>query len=266
MRAVWLIARSVLVEAIRRREVYVIVLASLGVIGAVMTVDFFRLEGLSKFYREIALKIMGVATALTVIVLAARQLPREFEARTIYPLLAKPVSRTAFLLGKLLGVMLAAAFCFGLFSAVFLAGTLYLGSGIHAGLFAQYLYLQMIQMLVLATMAFLLSLMMNLDAAITLGAVFYGLSSVLMGAVSYLYDWVGAAGRLMLLALTILLPQLPLFDLSEKTVHAERVTLGGEWTWTALDAPTMAMLTGYGCVFAAVYFTLALLLFRRKPL
>jgi ABC-type transport system involved in multi-copper enzyme maturation permease subunit len=266
VRGIWLIARSVLIEAVRRREVYVIVLASLGVIGAVMLVDFFSIEGLSKFYREISLKIMSVATALTTIVLAARQLPREFTARTIYTLLAKPVSRSRFLLGKLLGVMLAAAFCLGLFTAVFLAGTWYLGAALNWGLFAQYLLLQMFMMLILATLAFLLSLVMNLDAAITLGIVFFGLSSILMTAVSYIYDHVGEGGRLLLMAMTVLLPQLPLFDLSSKTVHAEKVTLNGEWTWTPVDAQTIGILCAYAMIFAAVYFVGALLLFRKRAL
>ena len=64
MRAVWLIARTVLIEAIRRREIYAIVALSMLLIGAVMTVDFFQIEGLTKFYRDVALKIMSVATAL----------------------------------------------------------------------------------------------------------------------------------------------------------------------------------------------------------
>ena len=103
LRPIVLIAKSVLIEAVRRKEIYVIVLAASLLIGAVMTVDFFDIQGLTKFYREIALKIMGVATALTVIVLAARQLPREFENRTIYPLMARPISRMTFISGNLAG-------------------------------------------------------------------------------------------------------------------------------------------------------------------
>ncbi len=83
LRAIGLIAKSVLIEAVRRREVYAIVLVSSLLIAAVLAMDFFELEGLSRFYREVALKLMGVATALTTIVLSARQLPREFEQRTI---------------------------------------------------------------------------------------------------------------------------------------------------------------------------------------
>lgn len=258
MRGILLIAKSVLIEAVRRREVYAIVLLSLLLIGAVMTVDFFQLEGLTKFYREVALKVMSAATALTVIVLAARQLPREFENRTIYPLLAKPISRMAFLAGKLLGVLLGAAFCFSLFMAVYVAGSWYLRTPVQWALFGQYFYLQMLMMLVLATMGFLLSLKFNLDAAITLGAVLYFLSSVIMSASTFLYPNTGTFGRAVLWVLTFGLPQLELFDLADKAVHAD--------AWGLVPAWVMAQLTLYGLFYSVVYFGLSFILFRRRPL
>lgn len=258
MRSIWLIARTVLIEAIRRREVYAIVLVSVLLIGAVMTVDFFHVEGLTKFYREVALQVMSAATALTVLVLAARQLPREFEARTIYPMLAKPVPRWMYLLGKLAGVMLAAGFCFGLFMGVYVAGSLYLRSAIPWALLGQYIYLQMVMLVVVATLSFWLSMVFNLDAAITLGVVFVAASATLTAAASFLYEYVGGPGKVALRAITFLLPQLTLFDLSGKTIHAE--------AWPPLDASTMLQLTAYGLVFAMTYFGLAWFSFRRRAL
>ncbi len=258
MMGTWLIARTVLIEAVRRKEVYAIVVVSLLLIGAVMTVDFFEIEGLAKFYREIGLKIMGIATALTVIVLSARQLPREFENRTIYPLMAKPISRTWFIVGKIMGVLLAAAFCFALFMTLFIVGSFYLKSTIHWALLGQYVYLQMIMMLILATLSFWLSLLLNLDAAITMGAIFYATSSMITAATSYLYDTASSFGQGGMRLLTYLLPQLTLFDLTEKAVHAE--------AWSPLSFKVLGQLTLYGCVFAALYLCLALVWFRRRPL
>ncbi len=258
MRSVWLIAKSVLIEAVRRREIYAIVFVSVLLIGAVMTVDFFQLQGLTKFYREVALHIMSFATALTVIVLAARQLPREFETRTIYPLLAKPVGRLRFLLGKLLGVMLAAAFCFGLFMLVYIAGALYLGGSIPWMLFIQYIYLQMLMMLILATLSFWLSMVVHLDAAITLGFLFYAASAVLTTAISLLYDYVSLVGKVVLVILNFIIPQLTLFDLSGKAVHSE--------AWGPIGLNVLAALTAYGLFFILLYFSLAMFTFRRRPL
>ncbi|MDK2973083.1 MAG: hypothetical protein PWP23_2838 [Candidatus Sumerlaeota bacterium] len=255
---VWLIAKSVLLEAVRRREIYAIVLVATLLIGAVMTVDFFELEGLTKFYREVALKIMSVATALTVIVLAARQLPREFETRTIYPLMAKPISRLAFLCGKLLGVMVAGAFCFGLFMVVYLCGAAYLGSSVPWALFAQYIYLQIVMLLILATLSFWLSMLLNLDAAITIGAIFYVFAATFTTLTTYIYDFTSPIGQFLIRVVIYAVPQLTLLDLSEKAVHAQ--------AWAPLRFATMAQLTLYGLFFSALYFSLAAIWFRRKPL
>lgn len=258
MRSLWLIARGVLLEAIRRKEIYAVVLISLLVIGCVVLLDFFELKGISKFYREIALKVMSAATAVTTVVLAARQLPREFESRTIYPLLAKPISRWRFLLGKLLGVLLAAGFCMALFMAIFVAGSAYLEAPVPWHLTLQFLYLQMLMMLILTSLSFWLSLLLNLDAAITVGLLFYATSAVITSATSFLYDWVTGIGRVLLMSLNYLLPQLTLFDLSAKTVHSE--------SWPPLALSTMVQLTVYAGVFIIIYTALAMLSFRRRPL
>lgn len=258
MRPVRLIAWSVLIEAVRRKEIYAIVLISCLIIAGIMSIDFFGLRGLSKFYCEMSLSVMSIATALTTIVLAARQLPREFEARTIYPLLAKPISRATFMVGKLVGVMLAAAFCFLLFMVIYVGGAIYMGSHLSVGLLAQYVYLQMLALLILATLGFWLSLWLNLDAAVTIGAILYFTASIIMTSISYIYDYAGKAGKMVLLAVTYLLPQLRLLDLSEKVVHSD--------VWQPLRPSIILVLTLYASFYAVVYFALAYLFFRRKPL
>ncbi|MFH0907871.1 MAG: ABC transporter permease subunit [bacterium] len=258
MRSIWLISKTVLIEAVRRKEIYVVVLVASVMIGMVMTLDFFDLRGLTKFYREVALKVTSVATALTVLVLATRQLPREFERRTIYPLLAKPVSRLTFLAGKLLGVLLAAGVCLALFMGVYVVGALYLGSEIPVPLFLQYVYLQMITMLILTTLGFWLSMLMNIDAAISLGVLLFITGATLTSITTYIFDIVGNVQKIILIMLTYGVPQLTLLDLSDKAVHAN--------TWSPVGPGTMAMLTAYGLTFAAFYFAMAALAFRRKPL
>ncbi len=258
MRSIWLIAKSVLIEAIRRREIYAIVLISVILIGAVMTVDFFHLEGIEKFYREVALKVMSLATALTVIVLSARQLPREFETRTIYPLMAKPISRSTFLLGKLLGVLLAASFCFAMFMLVYLCGTLYLKGTIPWVLFGQYIYLQLLMMLIISTLSFFLSMIMNLDAAITISSLLYISATTLSSLITYIYQDLEPIGQKVMLALVYLIPQLTLFDLSEKAVHAS--------TWHPVEGAIIFQLTIYALIYSGIYFILALMSFRRRAL
>ncbi|MCC5877760.1 MAG: ABC transporter permease [Candidatus Sumerlaeia bacterium] len=259
LRALWLLAKGVLLEAIRRKEIYAIVLVTVILIGAVMTVDFFGLQGLEKFYREIALKVMGIATALTTIVLASRQLPREFRNRTIYPLMAKPITRTTFLLGKFFGVLLAAIFCLALFMLVYLSGALYLGQTIPWGLFFQYLYLQVILLAILATLCFWLSLLLTLDAAITLGVIFYLTASTFNTILNEVYFLADDLAKWMMVFLNYLIPNLNVFDLTEKTVHAGEL-------WGPVDLMTMLGVSLYGIFWVGAFFGLTLLWFRRREL
>mgnify|MGYP001036301238 CR=1 FL=1 len=258
LRAIAVIAKGVLLEAIRRKDVYAIVLICCGLIGLTMTVDFFDIEGLTKFYREIALKLMDTFTAVAVILLASRQLPREFEQRTIYPLLARPIGRLTFLLGKIAGVCAAAGFCLGLFMAIFIAGITALGGGVGWPLFLQHVFLQMLQMLLLATACFVLSLLCSRDAALALAFLFYFTASLFSGLTVILYDFAGPAGRAGLWLLTYAVPQLDLLDLSEKAVHIE--------IWPPLGWGTMAALAAYALAYSLALLAIAHALFRRRPL
>lgn len=274
MRSIYLIAKSVLIEAIRRKEIYVIVLVAVCVILATGTVRFFGYQTMSKFYREVSLQIMNLATALTVIILAARQLPREFENRTIYPLLAKPVGRPAFLAGKFLGVLLAGLFCYSIFILLFLGGMVYLGASLSWGLFLQAVYLQILALTVVASLAFMLSLVFNIDAAITVCSLIFILGGTVSSVIDYVFDMVketGPLGKGLMYVLNFGVPQLTLFDLSAKVVHATDISVSGGETltvtrWTPLPAWVLGELTLYAAFFVVIYLVVAQLIFSRRAL
>lgn len=256
IRRLHLVARTIFTEALRRKEIYVIVILTVALLLAASAVRFFNLKEVHKFYHELSLKVMGVATALTVIVLAARQLPREFEHRTIYTLLAKPVARHEFILGKYLGVVAAGVFCLLLFMGVFCAGLLLAGGTVPWLIFAQYVYLQALLVAVLAALAFLLSMLINLDAAVVLTALIYLLGQVLTNALTVLYDSFTAPGRAVLLLLNYTVPQPALFDLSSKVVH----------DWPPLTPGILGLAALYALMFVLPYLGLSAWLFRRKAL
>ncbi len=61
-----------------------------------------------------------------------------------------------------------------------------------------------------------------------------------------------------LVVLNFVVPQLTLFDLSAKCVHAD--------SWRPVEFAPMVLLTAYGLFFAGLYLALALFTFRRRPL
>lgn len=256
IRRLALVARTIFTEALRRKEIYVIVILTVALLLAASMIRAFNLREVHKFYYEISLKVMSVATALTVIALAARQLPREFERRTIYTLLAKPIARWEFILGKYLGVVLAGVFCLLLFMTIFIAGRLLTHAAVPWLIFGQYVYLQALMVAVLAALAFLLSMLINLDAAVALTALIYLLGQVLTNALTMIYDSLSQLGRGFLLLLNYTIPQPALFDLSAKVVH----------DWPPLRAGVLGLATLYALMFILPYLGASAWLFRRKAL
>jgi ABC-type transport system involved in multi-copper enzyme maturation permease subunit len=253
-----LVARGVLLEAVRRREIYVIVAVTCMFILALAQIRFFGIASLNKFYREVALKIMSGATGLTVVVLGARQLPREFASRTIYPLLARPIRRETFLLGKQLGVAWAGTFCLGLFLILYILGCITLGVDLYPALLMQHAILQICMLWVLSSLCFLLSTIVHFDAAVTLGTLYFFIASVFANLYLELYEYASGFARWLILGLTWLTPQLMLFDLSEKNIHGD--------VWPPLAAQDILQLCVYALIFTIAHLILTLLCFRRKTL
>jgi ABC-type Na+ efflux pump permease subunit len=117
---VWAIASNTLLELIRLKVFYFLLLFSLVVIGATYFYrDIFQDEFQS--LKDVSLGAMWIFTLLLSILPTAMLLPKDIEDRTLYTILAKPVPRFEYLLGKFLGVLLLLFIAVSLMSAVFLS-------------------------------------------------------------------------------------------------------------------------------------------------
>src|SRR5947209_19167151 len=101
------VASVVIKELYRRKDFYVLFVLT-GVITLLMgSVNFFNDPKIVRYLKEICLLLIWVSALVIAIVTTARQLPAERENRTIFPLLAKPVTRGQVVLGKFAGCWLA---------------------------------------------------------------------------------------------------------------------------------------------------------------
>ncbi|MEI7864145.1 MAG: ABC transporter permease subunit [Chthoniobacterales bacterium] len=106
-------------ELVRLKVFYFLIIFSLLVIGNSFFLARFSFEEEFQMLKDIALGAMSIFSALLAILAAATLLPKDLEDRTIYTILAKPVSRAEYLLGKLAGVFLLLALAVLLMGAVF---------------------------------------------------------------------------------------------------------------------------------------------------
>lgn len=117
---IYFIARNTLTEAMRQRVLNILLLFGVVAIGSAFLFDDLTLESEEfKFIKDFSLGAMSVFGLLIALMGTAALLPTELENRTVYTILAKPVRRAEFLLGKFTGILVLLAVAVFLMSAVF---------------------------------------------------------------------------------------------------------------------------------------------------
>lgn len=91
-------------ELVRLKVFYFLVIFALLVIGNSFFLARFSFEEEFQMLKDIALGAMSIFSSLLAILATATLLPKDIEDRTVYTILAKPVSRVEYLVGKLSGV------------------------------------------------------------------------------------------------------------------------------------------------------------------
>src|SRR5579871_1794142 len=112
LRRVGVIATNTLTEAIRQKVWIFLVIIGLVLIALAIffsQYSFADQQEQIKFIKDTSLGVISVISTLIAIVGTAQLLPNEVENRTIYTILAKPVRRFEFLLGKFCGSLLLLA-------------------------------------------------------------------------------------------------------------------------------------------------------------
>jgi ABC-type transport system involved in multi-copper enzyme maturation permease subunit len=248
------LAAIALLETVRRRELYVLlVLMALMVVGA-QSFTWFGVSGLEVFVKDMAFTCVGVFSTIIGVTVAARQLPEEIQRRTIYPMLARPISRWQLLIGKFAAAWAQTVISFLTLAVVAVFLLLILRIGVQA-IFWQYLLLKCAAFLWLCSFTIFLSTIMSHGAAVTTGL----LLAFGSGAFSRAFTMLGGTGTPMDLAANLyfgFLPQYTLFDLTKKLVY----------DWDPIPAVVLPALAAYGVLISAFWLRMAWMRIRSMPL
>ena len=114
------ICTNTLTELIRLKVFYVLVLFGLVLIGSSVGLARFSFQQEFQILKDISLGAISIFTSILAIIATARLIPQDIEERTVYSILAKPVSRVEYLIGKLAGVLLLLGIATALMAALFL--------------------------------------------------------------------------------------------------------------------------------------------------
>jgi ABC-type transport system involved in multi-copper enzyme maturation permease subunit len=254
MSGLWPIAANTLRELVRSKLFYNLVLFSALLIGASMFVAQLTVGEWTRIILDMGLSsIEGVGVLLAALI-GVGLVAGEIDRRTIYPTLAKPVSRATFLIARYAGLALILAANVALMLGV-LALTLRLaGSRVSpASLSASLLLL--IELWLISALA-----MFYASFTTPVLAVAFCLSTFLVGHLVSDLRAYGERSRSGLaqtvtMALYRALPNLELLNLKEQAANDLPVPDG-----------FLTRSAAYGLVYAAVVLLLAIVIFRRRDL
>ena len=257
MKTVLAISGVVIKELYRRKDFYVLFVLTAVITLLMGSASFFHDTNSVRYVKDIALLLIWISALVIAIGTTARQIPAERENRTIFPLLAKPVTRWQVILGKFAGCWLAC----GLALIV-----LYLFFGIVSGSrehhwpllsFCTALCLQWVMLGVVIAFVLLGSVVFTAPSSnatitfiVVLGILFLGryLNQVALQQPEPL--------RSIVYGLYFLIPHLEWYDVRDLIIYDQNLV-----GW--LDC---ALATLYAVLYMAVFLLGTWLVFRRKPL
>lgn len=282
---VWAIARNTLTDLTRQKVFYFVLIFAVVLIGSSAFMARLTFQQELQVLKDVGLGAISILTSLLAVIATARLLPQEVEDRTVYTILAKPVERIEYLLGKLGGVALLLAIGTLVMSALFFAVLFLREQTVLAETARQYtnspadqasdamnavrrsglnlnllpgIAIIYVKAAVLAALTLLISTFAttNIFTIVTVAFVYF--IGHLQGMAREYWLENGSGGivaRLFLGFVALLFPDLQLFNLTDDIATGAAIPL-------SLFAKTAALAAGY----IIVYVLLAWAIFQRKEL
>jgi hypothetical protein len=271
LRRAWLIAHNTLLEAVRQRLFNLLLFLALAlVLGARWLRDFSFGAPELKFLADCGFGSIAFFGAVLTVTATAQLFFSEIENRTALTLLAKPVWRAEFVLGKYGGVVaLIGGFCAlltGLLAAVLwwregelmreFPESFAQGRVVSYGMVCLAGYLQWLKLAVLGAFALLVASYAQTQLFTVITGFFVLVICHLQHLAQNAYERAGSvAGGLASGLIAAIFPNFQVFALADSLAAADAPTLG-----------QVARISGYGLGYLAVVCTLAVYSFRRREI
>jgi len=244
-----------MLEGARKQVFHVLLLVATFLIFASAILARFDQHVQMKMLSDLALFCILLVSSVIAITITVTGLPGEMEQKTIYPVIAKPVSRWQFLVGKYAGAMGVTAIGMVVMTATFLCLEFYYLGTIDKSIFYVVPFL-LLETGILASLALLLSTVCSWPLAWFLSIMIWCLGNAKFSLYQSLMSHNPPAfNKLTINVLFHLLPNLQSFNFMDALVH--HLTVPNSYLWqTAL----------YGICYIAATLIVSSALFARREL
>jgi Cu-processing system permease protein len=252
MKKIASVALNTFRESVREKILVIALLFGVILMASSVFLSPLAVGAKQKIVMDVGLAAISIIGVLTAVFLGSTLVHKEVERRAIFLVLTRPVSRPAYLVGKLFGIVLAVTLVFAVMTAVMLA-TIALGKGpLRPAVFAS-VYLSLLETTVICSIVMLFSTFTT-----PMLTSFFALCIFAAGSLSndlrvFAAKFGGAGTRLVTDFFYYLLPNFKVFNLRHEAVHG-----------LPFRTSDVALATGYAAVYCTVVFYFACLIFRRR--
>ena len=266
MKQIWLLSRITFKEGVRNRILLGILLVA--VLFSAFNIIFTQMfaHDLSKVSVDLGLSTVSLSGLAVIFFMGINLLARDFEKRTIYTILSRPIARWQYVLGKFSGLMLmvgTAVAILGVFSAASVKITMmispaYIPPDYSWGIFALSIVFSYLSLMILTALAQLFTCLTTssyIALLITACTYFIGHNVELVRKTLVEASDVSPLYAFLIKTATWIFPNLQAFDMKASAGYGLPLETG-TLIWTAI----------YGISYIAIILVLTVSVFQRREL
>ena len=252
MKSLWVVAHNTFRETVRDKILYNLVFFALLLIGLSVLLGTLTIGEQAKIVNDVGLAAINLVGVIIAIFVGIGLVSKEIERRTIYTILARPITRTQFILGKYGGLGCVMVVNLAIMVIMFFLTIVLTGNPVHGSLF-QAIQLILVETLLVTAMAMFFSTFSSptLSAIMTIG--FYLIGHLTTDLKSIAESSKSPVSEVIMSGLYYVCPNLEWLNI--KGQAARGVMMGGEYQLAA---------TAYGLIYASLLLFGACRIFERR--
>jgi len=200
--------------------------------------------------REIGMGIVLLFSLLNGVPFSAKLIITELKEKTVYPLLAKPVTRFHLVMSKFTAAALVSCGSFSLFYLLFVAASIVKGDSIAVMMIVQVFLFFILMLILLSAMVICFSVYCTFSTTVTISYLIY-----------FLMIWFGPTIRSMTPDFPLignimyyLMPHFEFFDLRHRLIH----------NWEILPLWIVAFVVMYTVIFSGMFISMAYMGLKKR--
>lgn len=252
MHSLLVVARNTFRETVRDKILYNLIFFALLLIGASVLLGTLTIGEQARIVNDVGLAAINLVGVIIAIFVGIGLVTKEIERRTVYTILARPITRTKFVLGKYVGLVCVGAVNIAIMFTMFLATVWMSGNPIHGSLF-QAVELILVEILLVTALAMFFSTFSSptLSAIMTIG--FYVIGHLTGDLKRIAEKTQSAATEYIMTALYYVCPNLEVLNIKGQAASGVLMSSGYQLTATA-----------YGLIYASILLLAACHVFERR--